>query len=125
MSTETSKSYIFSWHDAVENDIWKWLIPHVMTRKDGVDTKIFEATDGGKNCIVTMQINGIEVDTKEIFEHLVQNMEWIATKEAKEIVSSIPGFDELSDLIYDTQNNLKHKLHKSLKSMGLEIHEDD
>lgn len=121
-------AYQFSWHEKSRDDIWQWLIVNVMSQKGKEDNDklwktLLDKTDGGKNCVVTMQVNGVEVDTQKVFERLVENMEWIATNEAKAIVANIPGFGEISDLVSYVQHNLKFHLRDKLKEMGLDISE--
>lgn len=72
------------------------LVPHT-------DKKRFEelskATSGFTDVKLTMQVNGIEVDTQEFIETLPKVLQAYAEKHAKTVLSELAAFEELREYI--------------------------
>ena len=93
--------------------------------------QLMELTDGGKNITLSVQINGIEVGTKELFERIEENMERAVAEEASRLISALPALDamrenmeRINEVLEQAESSVRQQLSAALESAGIKVWSD-
>lgn len=146
-STDNPNALVFDWHEENKREhrwgdfskapegretsasFLSWLLPHVLVdleKRHGGDwasaeEQIMAATDKLTNCVLTMQINGIEVNVDHFLASFMRNLDYQAERAAVELVQRSCFGDEITEIM----STLRRELLQRLGDLGIEIREDD
>lgn len=114
----------FSWHDLPEGFL-KWMIVNLMPKWNKIDNELWEqikvATEKHTNIVLTIQINGIEVDAMKFVDSVKYNMDRAVVREAQRIVEEETVFNEITSALYDLEKTVKGHLRYELRKAGIEL----
>lgn len=121
----------FDWHAQPHTSFLSWLVTAVLTRDEdkGVWATQFEAlseaTDKFHNIVLTMQINGIEVDAMAFVTGVERNMDLSVAREADRIVRECHPMDDIAELVSGLESDIKKAAFAKLRALGIEFDEDE
>lgn len=104
-----------NWQELGQQDFLGWVILHASAKYNARNPELFEemsdATDRWTNCILTMQINGIEVDAVSMIRLIEEHMKTSIESAAREYCVDLLGdkFTELEDVLDNAKRSILDK----------------
>lgn len=130
METVMAEEYRFDWQaqgGAAGRSFEGWLIPTLLTGTDWDATKdaLHEATKGWTDVLVTVQINGVEVNAQGFFSSIDRNLTYLIEREARRLVEDDERLNDIAEAAYRFQEDCKRAAKYRLGQLGIEMREDD
>lgn len=139
MTDQADQGYTFNWHTLDEHDdqegFLRWMFVNLVTESRGDGTpadvahdhlihRVLAATDGAKDVTLTIQANGIELNTEHFVRSVRRNMRWYAHQAALEELRQRVDFTRLTNITSEFQDVLTNQALAIAHSMGVELNKD-
>lgn len=132
------KSYTFNWHDLDQSEPYEefvhWVLVNLSVDQKDVDAgrhdgelleQLRVATDGFTNVVLTVQVNGVEVDVEHWFRSLEHNMKVYAQRAAHDELTQLAEFRRLREDLEVFEASAQHRLNELADELGLDRLDDD
>jgi hypothetical protein len=117
----------FNWHDLDRDSFLAWTVTNALSAKHGdpgLMERAAEASDRFRSVVLTMQINGVEVNATEFIDRVKSNMTYWSERRAKELVSESTAFPAIEDALNVARRSIESTLRAQLREAGVEWLED-
>jgi hypothetical protein len=124
VSTElTAPPEPFDWHALDRNSFLAWTVTNAISDRHG-DRDLMDrasaASDKFRNVVLTMQINGVDVNAAEFIDRVRSNMEFWSERRARELVSESTAFPAIEDALETARLSIERTLRDQLQAAGVE-----
>lgn len=128
-TTETSEPsgshdpgpFVFDWQREPENFL-KWLIPNIIV---GIDPATYRslsaATDRFTRVELTMQVNGVELDTRSAVRGIEDNLDHAVRRAVAERLTELAEVTRLRELLDETERAFEERLRELAREAGIEL----
>jgi len=138
--TDQDQGYTFNWHALDEHsdyhgdEFLKWMVPTLLSEHDDdhqtradmdhVLNRVGEASDDFKNVVMTIQLNGIDVNVEHFVHNVFLNMRWYARRAALEELRQRADVTQLTDVVSQFQDTVTTRAIEIAHSMGITLNKD-
>lgn len=133
----TDQALTFNWHELGEYDepgFLKWMLVNLVSEShtgetraelDNLVTRVGEASDDFDHVVMTIQLNGIEVNVEHFLRGLFHNLQLSTQRYVWEQLRALPDLDELETAVGTFRRAVLAKARRVADNLGIQLTEED
>lgn len=117
----TNLAWTFNYHEHGDDSQERWAFISLVSPllSQGFD-HVLEATNRGERATITVQINGIEVSAKGLFDSLFMNYEHAVSRRVAEVIAAL-GVDSMHEALDDVLTGVREVLRDRAAAIGVKL----
>lgn len=116
------KAFVLNYHaEAAEDSFWKWAyISMVAPLRESAFAELRELTKDGSECVITAQVNGVEVSVNALFLSLFSNYEHSVKNGVAQAIEEAQ-LEQLQEVLHDTELAVTAFLRERFAAVGVVV----